>query len=134
MKPIYIFITILLMACKNSTGPILVFSTEKIEIDSIAPDSKQIIEFKIYNKGDRKLIIQDYISSCECTLLDLKPNTVIESNDSLPIRMSIQTFKEDTGKLKSVICTFKNNSDSSFKHLPIYYHTKNTTVSVPNNI
>lgn len=128
MKPIYIFITILLIACKNSTGPILVFSTEKIVIDSIAPETKQIFDFKLYNKGDKNLIIKDYISSCECTLLDLKPNTAIEPGDSLPIRMTIQTFKEESGKLKNIICTFKNNSDSTFKHLPIYYYTKRKEV------
>jgi hypothetical protein len=95
-----------------------------MSLDTLKANSEIETGFKIFNKGEKDLIIYDYSTSCECTIISLLPNTIIKPHDSLPVNLKIKTYQDDKDKNKRIICTFKSNSDSIFTYLPISYYTK----------
>lgn len=131
MKSLYSLLIIFILfnvtafhsACSNDLKPKLKLSHLEIIFDTVLANSSKVAEISIYNVGKSDLLIQDYSSSCECTIINLKPNTVIKPQDSILLELKIDASSEDTGRWTHILCTFKSNSDSTFTYLPISYFT-----------
>lgn len=98
-------------------------------MDSIVAGTSKQALVKIYNVGNGILHIEDYKCSCECTIVETSKNSIINPNDSINIKINITGYRDDIGKWKSVLCTFKTNSDSIFLKTNLVYFTTD-----PNNV
>ncbi len=119
-----IVITSILFSCNDKKKGKLELSSYKLNYDTIIANTSKIKNITLKNIGSENLIISDFKSSCECTILNLQKNVIIKPNDSLNFDITIKGFPDDRGKWKNVQCTFKSNSDSVFTYLAVYYFTK----------
>jgi Protein of unknown function (DUF1573) len=126
MKKILIKIcfVLLISSCKNNEKPIAVFDKSEINFDTVLRGGIKSNFIKVKNIGTEKLIIEKFSSSCECTIPELKENTIISPKDSLSIKITVKGYKEDSTKWKLVLCTFKTNADSIFHSVKVKYYTK----------
>lgn len=83
-------------------------------------DTQTYTSFTIVNTGNNHLIIEDFTSSCNCTLLMLKKNTSIEPKDSLvvPVMLTRDT-KMKTQKIVDI--TLKSNTKPRFTSFHILF-------------
>lgn len=107
-----VVINILLTSCNSRPG---------ISIDTSALNDQKdsIRSFTIHNTGAGKLLILDYVSSCECTALNLKKGDVIPPKDSLKVEVKINSTQQEGGNMIAV--TIKTNATpqlSSFQFRP----------------
>lgn len=76
--------------------------------------------FTILNKGKAPLHIEDYTTSCGCTILNLQKGAIIAAQDSLivPIKLQIDTLN---AKKKIVYITIKSDATPNFSSFSIIY-------------
>ena len=113
----------LLFSC-NSKKAIAVIEKPLLSLDTVMIGESKSTSFSIKNIGNELLQIEKFNCSCECTVPELKENTVVKPSDSINIRLTVKGYETDKGKWKQVLCTFKTNSDSIFTRLNVKYYTK----------
>jgi len=90
----------------------------KIELGlkNLKKTSKIERSFIIYNRGDSDLVIEDFTTSCECTVMNMKKGQKILGRDSLLVPLSINEDKQNKDMVIFIsIKTNTNPSLTSFK-------------------
>lgn len=103
---IYAFIIIIFCAgCNHNNGPALTIDTKLLKQMS---DTVTSSSFRIHNSGNKVLIIEDIISSCECTILQLQKGDSVLPGKSLKIPIQ---FERSGNKQKQLVTiTLKTNT------------------------
>lgn len=81
----------------------------KLDISKLENGTDSLRSFTIYNLGYKNLKIIDFISSCECTTLNLRKEYSIKPNDSLKIKLLIKSHEINQGKI--IYITIKTNAN-----------------------
>lgn len=92
---------VLLVAC---------VSTPTIELDYKGLEDKggdSVRFFTIYNRGNGDLKIEDFTSSCECSVIELKKNQIIKPKDSLIVSIKVNSNQDADN---AVFITVKTNA------------------------
>ncbi|MFI5450850.1 DUF1573 domain-containing protein [Pedobacter sp. UC225_61] len=97
----FILIIFALAACKQKKPQIFVDYKDVNKSDTIR-------HFTIYNKGNAPLIIENFTTSCECTLLKLEKNQIINPNEKIIADIKIDKSKVGTGN--QIFLTIKTNA------------------------
>lgn len=113
----------LIWGCKE-VKPIFEIYPREVKTDTSIAGEQRTYHFKIFNKGRKDLIIEDYVVGCECTQINLSRGKSVSSNDSIPLSIKISTKKEDSNKFKEVQCTFKTNAKPTFYNIALKFYTK----------
>ena len=92
--------------------------------DSIEAGKSIEISYFIHNTGSKKLVIEKYTCSCECTFINLKKNQEVLPNDSIEVKSKINTTPNEKYLSRDILCTFKANTDSIFHNIHIKYTIK----------
>jgi len=113
MKKIIITIVFVFITC-------LILGQAKIDVDKKTykfPKTKEGIQlshtYKITNKGDKPLIINDYKVACSCTKLEF-PKTPIMPNQTAELIVSFDT-KGKIGWQDRIITIYSNAENSPIK-------------------
>lgn len=96
-------VTILFFSCQENK-PVIFINTSKLN-QLTAHDT--LSDFTLYNKGKADLIIEKYTSSCGCTVLELKENTKLKSQDSIKVPVKLKPSKDEN----QIYITFKCNTE-----------------------
>lgn len=90
----------LFLACKSE--PKLVLDLKNInKLDTVR-------SFTIKNSGNKPLIIENFTTSCECTVINLKKNQTISPNEIIKVGMKVEKSKVGTGNF--IYLTIKTNA------------------------
>lgn len=95
-----------LFSCKSSNPPTLIIDSSHVKSINDTTTSSILI---LKNTGDKTLVLEDFSSSCDCTILNLKKGDSILGGKSLEVPFTIQRNKLDTTK-KIINVVFKSNS------------------------
>lgn len=101
-KIFFVLIIFALAACKQKEPQILVDYKELNKSDTIR-------HFTIYNNGSAPLVIENFTTSCECSLLNIKKNQIITPNEKFTVDVKID--KEKVGKGEQIYVTVKTNAN-----------------------
>ncbi|MBI2730454.1 MAG: DUF1573 domain-containing protein [Sphingobacteriales bacterium] len=118
-----ILTVLLIWGCKD-IKPVFEINPREVKTDTIIAGEQRAYHFKIFNRGSKDLIIEDYVAGCECTQINLFRNQKVSSNDSIPLNIIISTKKEEANKLKEVECTFKTNATPTFYNIALKFYIK----------
>jgi hypothetical protein len=115
MNKIFITILVVLLAsCKNE-APFLKIDSSRLQH---LPDTASKASMTLYNTGGEKLVIEDFVVSCGCTVPSLEKGISINTGDSLFVPM---TFERDSSKKKKVVViTLKSNSQPRINTIKFY--------------
>ena len=80
----------------------IILHTQKLNI------KETVRSFTIKNTGNSPLIIENFTTSCECTLLNLRKEQTILPQDSLEVNLEIEQEKVGSGNL--IYLTLKTNA------------------------
>lgn len=101
-KIFFVLIIFALAACKQKEPQILVDYKELNKSDTIR-------HFTIYNNGSAPLVIENFTTSCECTVLKLAKNQIINPNEKIIADIKIDKSKIGTGD--QIYLTIKTNAN-----------------------
>jgi hypothetical protein len=108
------FIFICLVNCNSKKAPILNVDTSQLEKIN---DTTTRSSFIIKNDGNKTLVIEDFISSCTCSVLDLKKGDSILPNKFISIPI---TFERDSPYVKKIVLiTIKANTIPQLKTIKV---------------
>jgi Protein of unknown function (DUF1573) len=77
--------------------------------------------FTIKNTGNSDLIIEDFLTGCDCTTIGLKVGMHILPSDSLIVPVTITSSKKDNEKKKEISITIKTNALPRFTSFTFVY-------------
>jgi hypothetical protein len=112
-----------ILSCREKKS-IFYVKDKTVQLDTVTTETSKEGSFYIYNKGEERLLLEKYTTSCECTILELENNKTILPNDSLLVKFEIKGYSDDKGKQKNTLCTFKTNSNKIFEFVNLSYYTK----------
>ena len=99
------YLSVAILASCSEKMAIISLDTEKL--NSLKPGEKKA-HFTIYNKGNTDLIIENFSSSCGCTVLKLKEGSKIKTYDSLIVPVELTLNQE---KRYRIYITLRANSN-----------------------
>jgi hypothetical protein len=107
-------IAICIISCNQKNEPILYVDATSLEKIN---DTTTHSSFIIRNDGNKTLVIEDFISSCACTVLQLKKGDSILPSKSMVVPI---TFERDTPNVKKLILiTLKANTVQKLKTIKV---------------
>ncbi|WP_371416346.1 DUF1573 domain-containing protein [Pedobacter sp. L105] len=115
-----LFSIILFFSCKEEKP---IFKSNPIDVGIVQPSETKNSNLTIYNVGNSKLNIINYIVSCECISIKLRKNVIILPGDSLKVPFKILASGSHSNLDKLVLFTFKDNTENIFERVYIKYHT-----------
>lgn len=84
-------LVIMMLSCEHAAKAEI--STKHLE-DRIGQRS-----FTLFNHGNSDLVIEDFTSSCECTVMNMKKGSIIVSGDSLVVPVEINKDNQDKDRV-----------------------------------
>ena len=119
------FILLLLfgaVSCDNISQSKLRVQKFQNRVDTVIAGDSANIFYTLYNDGDKDIIIEDYVLSCECTTSQLNKGTIIAKKDSIYISFTIRSDTSEKAKKKNLLCTLKCNTKPQIQSIkiPIY--------------
>jgi hypothetical protein len=103
---VILFFVLFSIGCNEKQA---VIKVDLSEFQNIKP-TDSISTFTIKNNGDKALVIEDYTSSCQCTVVNLSKGLTIMPADSVVVKLN---FKRNENKTK-VHITLKSNTNPIF--------------------
>ncbi len=115
IKKICAFIIIIFIGgCSQKNGPILNIDSALLEKIN---DTTTSSSFTIHNLGNKTLIIEDFVSSCDCTVPQLQKGDSVLPGKSLIVPIQ---FERTSNKEKKIITiTLKTNTSPKLKTIKI---------------
>jgi hypothetical protein len=115
---------VVFVACKPAKPSIY------CDISNLAKNDLNNRSFIIRNTGNADLIVEDFVTGCECTSLALKKDVHISSGDSIIVPVAIIPTKSFFDSIKQVYLTIKTNAQPrltsfSFTYKNPYYRPFN---------
>jgi len=105
---------IIVISC-TTRGPILQIDTQDFTaIDTVAAGSTAVRQLVLHNKGDAPLIIEDFLSSCNCTSFDITKGLTIRKGESRIVKINITADSSKLKRLNDIVLTFKTNASPAF--------------------
>ncbi len=100
------FLLAVLLGCKPKV-PIIECDLKNLMSSDTSFTNKS---FTIKNTGNSDLIIEDFLTGCDCTTIGLKAGMHILPSDSLIVPVTITPSKKDNEKKKAISITIKTNA------------------------
>ena len=109
----YILVALMLFGCKEK-APELALNLS--DINTIGNR-----HFIIKNIGNAELNIEGFSTSCDCTNLELKSGTHVQSGDSLQVQIVLNNDSVGNESKKRVYITLKTNTTPQLNSFHIIY-------------
>lgn len=107
--PCLIILLLIFVSCSQRNKPIIEFKSDHINLGTIQKDHPAQATFKLYNRGNADLLVQNIETDCGCSVADWNKDP-IKSNDSTEI--TIHYTKNDLGHFQRIAYVYANVDDS----------------------